>query len=392
MGIPIKWFHDEMQGAPELTQDPGSMIALLDACLLNGFNLLTLDTLTYDSQTGEATGTTSSSHGFVRDQVILINGADQAEYNGEQRVTWIDSASFRYKPAAAPSATTATGTISAKAAPVGNWEKKYDDGLGTKAAYRSIDPAATGIFLRVDDTNNPNGATSSGYHAEVRGCVSMTDVDTWGESFWYSDDYKWFHKVYSTSYTPQWTLIGDGRLFYLFVAPNPTDYLGHINAFGDIVSVRPGDAYHAILISSRYGYNYGTDFCSINQSGRSGFQLARPYHQLASGSVNCGFYGSALSNYLGYNGIGFPNLADNGLWLHQPVLVQESGNVLRGRAPGVIQCVQQPEFEHNHILRDVNGKAGSRFISLASSRSYSSDPVSSASPASAIFDLIGPWR
>ena len=40
-----KWFQNSMAGAPVLTGQAGALIAVLNACLVDGFNLLTLDSL-----------------------------------------------------------------------------------------------------------------------------------------------------------------------------------------------------------------------------------------------------------------------------------------------------------------------------------------------------------
>lgn len=387
MAYPVKWFTSEMGGAPTLPNAPGSMIALLNACLIDGFNLQTLDSLTWDSQAGEATGTVANGHGYVRDQVIVISGANEAAYNDEHRVTWIDSTSFRFAPTTAPSGD-ATGAITAKAAPIGQWERTYDDGAGTKAAYRSIDPQATGIFLRVDDTGTIPGQYD--YNAEVRGCIDMTDVDTWGEYFWDSENNSWWHKSHSASIQANWTLVGDGGIFYIYIAPEPEETWGHVNVFGDIDSVRPGDAFNALLVTSQEYWTDGSGFCRANRISSEGFQLARAHHQLPGG-MNCGFQGSSLSTYLGYGGIPYPNDADNGLWFNRPVYVQEDSNVLRGIAPGVIQCVQQPGYPHNTILRDVAGVIGSRILCMASANTPGSESTSYLA-ANPMFDIVGPWR
>ena len=122
MTSPIKHFYSGMAGAPTLNGLAGSMIGLLDACLVNGFNLLTLDSLVVASNV--LTGT-KASHGYVVDQVILVAGANESALNGEWTITTVTSSTFS---AAAPGVgnTTGTGTISSKAAPARPARKPFN--------------------------------------------------------------------------------------------------------------------------------------------------------------------------------------------------------------------------------------------------------------------------
>ena len=45
--IAVKHYNSGMQGAPQLANAWGDMTALLDAVLVDGFNLRTIDTLTF---------------------------------------------------------------------------------------------------------------------------------------------------------------------------------------------------------------------------------------------------------------------------------------------------------------------------------------------------------
>jgi hypothetical protein len=384
----------DMQGAPTLTAAAGSLISVLDACLINGFNLLTLDSLTYDASANEATATISSGHGFLKHQIVTIAGASDTAYNGEQRVTYIDSTTFRYTPIAAPAATSATGTLTAKAAPVGNWEKAFDDGNGTKAAYRSSDPEATGLYLRLDDTNSISGWNSNGANTRAFGCETMTDIDTWTGQFEDTFDGRgsWIRKHQSSSGTDArpWALIADSRLLYLFTYPNSGYYPngGSAYAFGDVISYRPGDAYGTILIP---GDCNGRSYDAINDfayfTSNSGCVLARAYHQ-NPGSIPFGKKAGQLSDYLGYGGLSFPNAADNGLYLHAPVLVTESNDrILRGELPGLKQCLHTVPVATHTILEDVGGVAGARVLALSCGSNYNNDYE-----AQPMFDLTGPWR
>ena len=148
MSNKVKWMHNGFAGAPVLTNSWGSLTALLDACLVNGFNLKMVTALSRTDDT--ATATIGTGHGFVVDQVVLVEGCDQPSYNGEFTVTAITSTTVSFRVAGEPAspATTQTG-ITLKIAPLG-FEIAF---TGThKRAYRSPNPQSNRHFLRVDDS------------------------------------------------------------------------------------------------------------------------------------------------------------------------------------------------------------------------------------------------
>ena len=112
----VKYFNNLMGGIPQLTNVFGALTALLDAVLVTGFNLKTLDSLTCTD--GVATATVSSGHGYTVNQVVLITGASPPEYNGEHIVLSANASTFTFALAGSPTSP-ATGTIACKAAPLG---------------------------------------------------------------------------------------------------------------------------------------------------------------------------------------------------------------------------------------------------------------------------------
>ena len=161
----VKYYHSAMSGVATLNGTAGSLISVLDACLVTGFNLKTADSLVVAG--GIATLTISAGIGaFEVDAVALVAGATPSGLNGEKRVLSVTTNTITFA-ATGISDQTATGTITAKLAPAG-WEKVYS---GTNlAAYRSSDVSGTRMYMRVDDTGTTN--------ARVVGYESMTDVNT----------------------------------------------------------------------------------------------------------------------------------------------------------------------------------------------------------------------
>ncbi|ADE14184.1 conserved hypothetical protein [Nitrosococcus halophilus Nc 4] len=364
MTIPVKWFHSDMVGAPQISGNdvaPGEMISVLDACLLNGFNTQGLDSLTYDSGTGEATATVSGGHGFLKYQVALIEGANESEFNGEQRVTFVDSTTFKFTPSGTPPAT-ATGTITAKAAPIGQWEKAFS---GTdKAAYRSTDPLATGFYLRLDDSTTARSKAVSGYE-------SMTDVDTGTNPF---DNSCYFAAGVNSPI--KWAVVGDSRLFYVYFEAG-TNKTG-IAVFGDIQSFKPADAYHCVLIANGNNSNaqpHNHTPSSKMNDGSSVWRIAR--------SSNIGNLNFQVSLHGPKLLVADPNLSDGQFYINESPILVAADNDLRGMLPGL-------GMAHNdlgvgfHIIDDASNSSDVFFVVKELNFNI---PLNQ--PA---FNLTGAWR
>lgn len=56
----VKYFNSGMTGAPQISNNWGDLVTMLDACLVNGFALKAIDTLTCVD--GLATATISAGH------------------------------------------------------------------------------------------------------------------------------------------------------------------------------------------------------------------------------------------------------------------------------------------------------------------------------------------
>lgn len=395
--IPVKFLHSGMTGAPKLNSGAGDAIAVLDAALLNGFNLSSLDSLTYDSGAGTITGTVSAGHGFELHQAVLIAGATETGFNGEFRITSMDTTTFTCPITADPGAATATGTSTCKTAPVAGWEKAFDDGAGTKAAYRSTEPAATGCLLRVDDTNTAAGWNTNGAHAEITGYETMSDVDNGSGGFYDNaltdvNDYKWIRKSnITTSEDREWEIIGDSLLFYINVDPYLSLNRTHSTyCFGDINTVRPGDAFHCILIAG--GNN------TSSSDGNSGFGdaaltagkvLARNYAQMPN-AVLANNSTTDLSASYGYGGFPVPNPADNSIYFDTDIRVVEvANNSVRGFMPGLLNPLHQRPYNHKTITETLNSAARLTLFVLTGAVMAADTDVEMGMIG---FDITGPWR
>ncbi len=177
----IKFYVHTNTNAPQLQNAYGSMIGVLDACLVNGFGSQAVATLTASGTT--VTATYGSAHNYLQYQVTKIAGVNQTEFNGEHRILTVpDANTITFELAAVPSVTTATGTITSSLPSLG-WEKPFSSthssGVGGKAAYRSTNLLLSSRpFLRVVDELDPAYTATYAKYAKVGIVENMTGIDT----------------------------------------------------------------------------------------------------------------------------------------------------------------------------------------------------------------------
>jgi hypothetical protein len=212
-GAQVMLYRGTDTGAPTLSGTPGGLVALLDACLQDGYNSKAVQSITLVGTV--ATANFALAHGFAADGLtkVRIGGANQADYNGDVKIFNVSTLAFSFNVSGTP-ATPATGTITAKVAPLG-WSKAF---TGTnKAVYRSNELTGTRLYLRVDD-NNPNA--DSYKYAQLRGYETMTDVDIGTGLFPTAAQLSTGNLLYKSSTsdatTRKWLLVGDGFEFHFF--------------------------------------------------------------------------------------------------------------------------------------------------------------------------------
>lgn len=387
----IKLFQSSQNGAPQLSGQPGTntLIAVLNACLIDGFNLRTLTSITREGTV--ATATADAGHGLREYDIVLIAGANEAAYNGEKRIRNVTTNTFEFD-VAGETATPATGTITAKIAPLG-WESPFSG--PAKAAYRSRDVSGNRLFLRIDETPLAGDAN---YGRGSRTALAqmwevLNDIDNGtGKAE------TWWRKAQNDSTTARpWLLVGDTKRFWLAVnwsESYPNRYVPYF--FGDFPSFKAGDAYGS-LIAGYYdlaynwyepAYNEVTDnVYSVGTGvGNTGIWLARGYSQLG-GRVNAQWVSAPApggSTGLGATAVPYPNPADNGIYVMPMMIQEQTGPSLRGRLPGLLcplQMIPAPEpwrfpgFVIDGTQRELLVVGGS----------------ASGGNARLAFDLTGPW-
>lgn len=376
MAYPTKFFSSNMQGAASLLGGTaGSMISVIDNCLINGFGTLTLTSLTYNSGTGLCTGTISGGHAYLKYSILTIAGANESGFNGDVRILTVTSTTFTYTPLSTPSASTATGTVTSNVTPIGGWTKQFS--ATGKGVYKSTDGDATGLAILIDQANTATGwNTSSTASAKIDFAESFTDISTavnrWGTTgLWWGFD----TSSSNTTTARNWWLVGDSKFFYFASSRGNSATYNDVCArcFGDIISIRPGDAYHCYGTATNSGASTGdttngTTFTSFGNSTNK--YLARNYHQGpgTAGGQLATLFGHRLSDLWGYGNnafLPFPLSVNNGLLIHDYVEVYDTYS-LRGWMPGGKTIPQGilTNITPGYIFDSIPGRSGELYYML----------------------------
>lgn len=175
----IKFFVHTNNNAPQLTNNFGCMLSVLDAALINGIQVGTVSSLTASGKV--VTAVFGTAHNLMQYQVIKIAGANQDEYNVEARILTVPNATtITFELVVVPSAATATGTINCSLPSLG-WEKPFSNtsATGGKGAYRSKNTLLPSRpFLRVVDELDPVYTATYAKYAKVGIVEDMTSIDT----------------------------------------------------------------------------------------------------------------------------------------------------------------------------------------------------------------------
>lgn len=367
----VKYFDSSMSGAPSLNNTAGTLIGVLDACLVDGFGSVTLNSLVVASNV--ATATVSGGHQFAMigqtGPVVTIAGANPSGLNGQWRITVNSATEFTFATTGIGDQT-ASGTITAKRSPAG-FSQAFS---GTnKEAYRSDDVTGTRLYLRVDDTGTSN--------ARVIGYETMSGVDTGTGPFPTEVQLSGGGYVYkSSSATARaWALYSDGRIVYLFIdSAGGGGYTGGL-VFGDPDSYVASDAYGCVLIAS----TSASSSCPLNgNNNTTGSWTARALAQTGTAILNSRQTHAKCASYMGSGGDAYPAAADNSVHLW-PVEVWDGSNTAsRGLMPGFWCPVHTTGYiAQGDLVENMTALPGRTGRAQIIATSYS-----------AVMDLTGPWR
>jgi hypothetical protein len=350
-----RFFTSAMANAPVMTTGAGGIIAVLDGCLLNGFNTKTLSSLSVTS--GVATATVSGGHGYSQYVIIEISGSSISALNGTHRVATVpDSTTFTFEATGVANGT-ATGTITAIVATPTGWTKAFS---GTnKAAYKST-TSASGFYFRIDDS----GDYSTGQ--PVRGYESMSDVDTGTAPFPTTGQQSTFNwrRSQNSSGNRQWVLVADDKFFYLFVKNNDSVNNFAPMTFGDFSSFDELDDSACLLTAANVSTPSNVYFKPFSELGSitPSFSSTSKYvaREYGSSAGAIGAY-AACTSFVGYSISIDGNILTDSACISGGWLISRSGFIcdvgaskrLRGMFPGFYQSFIKPDGLMSNIFETV---------------------------------------
>lgn len=390
MDTSVKYFHSGMAGAPVMSGTVGSLLAVLDACLVNGFGLKTVNSLVVSNNV--ATATINTGHSAEVDTVVEIAGATPSGLNGQWKVTAVSGNSVSWETSGIADQT-ATGTISLKLAGAG-WVKEFSG--ANLGAYRSPSILGTRMYLRVDDT-----ATT---FARVIGYETMSDINTGTGLFPTTTQLNgglyWSKSQVVDATRREWILIADDRMFYFARAHHssyPEAY--ETGAFGDFIPTKSGDAYACVIngtSSNNVGGVYHPDIYWVGNANTvsGGVYAPKSYTGIgASAQLGKNFpiiTGNSSQNISGFvaGGIAFPNPQDGGVYIVPHYLLEFSPNSIRGVSPGFYcspQAFTSTVFPARETVTGVTALPGKKFKVITCLQ----NPLI-GTPC--FVDITGPWR
>lgn len=369
----VRSYSSAMANAPQLSGTAGTLIAVLKACLVDGFDSRSINSISVSG--GIATASISAGHPYAANEVVRIAGVTGAfsALNGDWRLSSGEATTFTFDVGSMPDGS-AAGTMTALRAPAG-WVQAFS--ATNKAAFKSGDVTATGKLLRIDDS----GAT----YARVIGYETMSDVDTGAGPFpteaQVAGGGYWGKSSAASSAARAWRIRADAAGFEIAVQYDGTNWI--TSWFGDLIRESPTDEAAVLLTcgSTATLSNMGPLPTFNNAAGHF---MPRAISQ-AAGAIQGKKYGHPVTSS-GAAGAGLDYPAPgSGLLYVTPIEVWESGSVFRGLLPGLYGPVHPAaQLTDGAVEPSVAGMPGRRLVIQRTA-------YGGVSHAYAV-DTTGPWR
>jgi hypothetical protein len=335
-------------GAPILNNGAGSMIAVLDACLVTGFNSRGVTSMTVAGNV--CTVVTATPHGYKVDERVKHAGSATPALIGDFNVASVPSAtSYTFAVTTANVSDTTSG-LTAIRTPLG-WVKEFAG--ANKAVYKMSDPQSYGQRLRVvDDAASP-------IVARVMGVEFPTSVDAFADKFpteLQQPGGGYWGKGANNANAKYWAICGDERFFYFvcegtgFSGVYTTTFAHVAYCFGDAISFRQGEAFGSVIFAgdSTNGLNCALGSTNTPGSPPTGSVSTRFARQFT------GITKSPLAGVL-HPGLGakpggstqpqYPSSVDNGMLFTEPSFLSEEApaatNPYRAQLPGFMTMLSR---------------------------------------------------
>lgn len=203
-------------------------------------------TVTSMTRVGTTVTVVLTGHGFVVNNRARVVGANEAQYNGVQKVATVtDANTFTFElPAGITPTTPATGTITCRYGSAGlGWTQQFT-GTNKKVFQQGSKSPAINAVLLVDETD-------ASYHTYGAGMImyeAATSLTAFTGLFYTTPSLSFtgmFKSGTADTVAHPWVVIGDSRTCIILTKPQITGAPNvngwDISYFGDIASYLPGD-------------------------------------------------------------------------------------------------------------------------------------------------------
>lgn len=368
----VRYYHSDMPGAPVLSGTAGTLIHVLDACLVDGWDVRAINTLTVAN--GIATAQISAGHFYGEGDVIRVAGATPAALNGDWRLASVtgSTAVWSVDGLGIPDGS-ATGTITAMRAPAG-WEKVF--AATNKAVYRSLRHAEhNGLLLYVDD--------STGTAAQAYGYESMTSIDTGTARFpaaAQSAENWWGKSSVLDATSRSWVVVADAKRFTYCPRPNSSYPKGRPFCFGLLLHAQGVDPWATFINGAASAANaiaYNISLVEIGDLAYAANSTSANAGALARGRVS----GQPAPSRSGAASPYSWNTGASGFYLSvlstthpvvSPILISDDTYQARGYFPAVAYSTYR--YEHATSPRGTLSGVPGNGLRLEYSSSGSSSP------------------
>lgn len=253
-------YHDNTEtGAPVLNNTAGSVVALITAVAVTGYNVRSVLQVSVTSSVATAM---CLGHGYSATfgKLVKISGVSVPALNGNKQLSSVSTDAFTYPAPGVADGVYDTGSMEARRAPLG-WEVAHVNGGGTVAIFRRPPLEASGSMLRIVDTMANPVTVTSAFATLVE---SATDADTvTGETPTASADRTWMRGG-NTATAKKWVIVGNSLRAWIMLQGSAAQTEVVPYFYGDPSPLYVADAGRCLLAG--YGTLTSTaagGFCNI---------------------------------------------------------------------------------------------------------------------------------
>ena len=255
---------------------------------------------------------------------------------------------------------------------VGGWTRSHTAATN-QAAWRQGTGSNGFIFRLVGDGTTQDRAV--GYETlTTLGSTLAGDTATgrFPTDAQFSGGLYWTKSSTADATARPWVVAVSEKLFHLYTDHLSTNITATHCIFGDIKTFKTGDAYHTIHIAGATGTpgstNRAADLVAVGAAVLTAHFMSRNYTQLGTSIIISKHSDAAklggISTPMGAGGLVFPNPIDGGLYLAQVYVHETSASIVRGELPGFWAPLHSRPLTHLDTFTGTGTLAGRTFMAL----------------------------